>query len=192
MHRADCFTPPWPGFHMGAWRHPRPHRPPPWFADMMGPPPRVGRGEVRYLILDAIKDQPRHGYEIIQTIADRSKGSYRPSPGTIYPTLQMLDEMGLVKTRQRDERTQYEITEAGLAELAAHQDELDESYDRLGGGDDWSELFDLEEMGRQFRRMMRAIGKSFRRGRIGGKEMKSIYKVIEEAVDKIEKIARGE
>ena len=191
MHHADFSCPPFPGFHMGGWRH-HGHRPPPWFADMMGPPPRAERGEVRYLILDAIKDQPRHGYEIIQTIADRSKGAYKPSPGTVYPTLQMLDEMGLVKTRKQEERTQYEITEAGRAELAAHQSEVDESYDRFSGGDDWSELFDLQEMGRQLRRMMRAIGQSFRQGRIGGKEMKSIYQVIEEAVSKIEKIARGE
>jgi len=104
----------------------------------------------------------------------------------------MLDEMGLVKTRKQEERTQSEITEAGLSELAAHQDEVDECYDRFCGADDWSELFDLQEMGRQLRRVMRAIAQSFRQGRIGGKEMKSIYKVVEEAADKIEKIARGE
>jgi len=190
MH-AEFFHPPWPKFHMGAW-HRHGHRTPPWFADMMGPPPRAERGEVRYLILDAIKDQPRHGYEIIQAIADRSKGAYKPSPGTVYPTLQMLEEMGLCKTRKQEERTQYEITEAGLSELAAHQDEVSETYDRFAGTDDWSELFDLQEVARQFRRMMRAIGQSFKHGHLGAKEMKSIYKVIEEAVSQIEKIARGE
>src|SRR5271170_842301 len=59
-----------------------------------GPAPRCERGFVRWLVLDAIAAQPRHGYEIIQAIAEKSRGSYRPSPGVVYPTLQMLEDVG--------------------------------------------------------------------------------------------------
>lgn len=70
---------------------------------MLGdPPPRAERGEIRYLVLDAIKERPRHGYEIIQHIEERAGGTYRPSPGVIYPTLQMLEELGHASVVERE------------------------------------------------------------------------------------------
>src|SRR5258708_21034066 len=73
----------------------RPQRPGrPDFSEMFGgPPPRADRGVVRYLVLDAIGKQPRHGYEIIQTIEERSAGTDRPSPGGVHPTLHRLEEL---------------------------------------------------------------------------------------------------
>ena len=74
-------------------RSPRPGRPD--FADFFGgPPPRVDWGVVRCLVLDAIAKQPRYGYEVITAIEERSSGTYRPGPGVVYPTLQMLEELG--------------------------------------------------------------------------------------------------
>jgi DNA-binding PadR family transcriptional regulator len=73
-------------------------------------------------VLDAIGSQPRHGYEIIQAIGDKSSGAYKPSPGVIYPTLQMLEELGHARTIPRDERKVYEITDDGRRELASHQE----------------------------------------------------------------------
>src|SRR4051794_6060728 len=69
-----------------------------WFR---GPAPRAERGTVRWLVLDAIASQPRHGYEIIQAIGDKSGGAYKPSPGVVYPTLQMLEELGHAHTITR-------------------------------------------------------------------------------------------
>src|SRR5688572_13142118 len=93
MRGATCGPDDWfwmSGFGKGRWRGTRP-----WWARVMGdPPPRAERGEIRYLVLDAIKERPRHGYEVIQHIEQRTGGSYRPSPGVIYPTLQMLEELG--------------------------------------------------------------------------------------------------
>src|SRR5215467_15016270 len=76
----------------------------PWSEWMRGRPPRAERGTVRWLVLDAIAAQPRHGYEVIQAIAERSRGAYKPSPGVIYPTLQMLEEMGHARSTMREER----------------------------------------------------------------------------------------
>src|SRR5258707_4546330 len=87
--------------------------PPAWFGDWFGgPPPRAERGEVRYLVLDALAQRPRHGYEVIQAIEERSGGAYRPSPGVIYPTLQMLEELGHAELSTQEGRQVYSITEA--------------------------------------------------------------------------------
>src|SRR5690242_16446758 len=86
----------------------------PWWAEAMGePPPRAERGGVRFLVLEAIAQQPRHGYEIIQHIEQRAGGSYRPSPGVIYPTLQMLEELQHARVVDQDGRKVYAITDAG-------------------------------------------------------------------------------
>lgn len=89
-----------------------------------GPGGRARRGEARYLLLDALRDSPKHGYEIIKALEERSSGQYAPSPGTVYPTLQFLEETGLVRSEQEAERRVYHLTEAGKAELEARAEEL--------------------------------------------------------------------
>src|SRR5450759_3659087 len=69
---------------------------------------RVDRGDVKHLILTVLEEGPKHGYEIIREVERRAKGAYTPSPGTVYPTLQMLEDMGLVRSLPREERRVYE------------------------------------------------------------------------------------
>lgn len=83
---------------------------------------RLERGFLRYLLLDALREQPKHGYEIIKNLEERTSGRYVPSPGTVYPTLQLLEDQGLVADEQQDARRVYRLTEAGQAELAARAD----------------------------------------------------------------------
>src|SRR3569623_1684378 len=87
-------------------------------------PPRAERGGVRYLVLDAVNEQPRRGYEIMAAIAERANGRYKPSPGVVYPTLQLLEELGHVKVAERDEKKVYAITAAGKADLAEHAEAI--------------------------------------------------------------------
>jgi len=172
-------------------RHPR-HGPPPWLFEMFGERKRrAERGEVRYLILDTLREQPRHGYEIIQTIAEKAGGTYQPSPGTVYPTLQMLEEMGHVTSREAEGKRVYEITAAGLADLAEHQDEVDDAYDRLGPDldeNEWDQFLGLFE---RIPRLVRAVGRAFRRGRLDKAQLAAIKRVVDEAAERIESIARG-
>lgn len=87
--------------------------------------PRVfGHGELRLYLLGLLAEGPRHGYEIIKALSDRFGGTYAPSAGTIYPRLAKLQQEGLVATVPDGRRTQYRITDAGRAELAARQDDL--------------------------------------------------------------------
>jgi DNA-binding PadR family transcriptional regulator len=94
-----------------------------------GGPPRGGgrgrmrRGDARYALLSALTEGSGHGYELIQRLEERTGGRWKPSPGSVYPTLQLLEETGLVRSEQRDDKRIYEITEAGQTELANRVEE---------------------------------------------------------------------
>jgi len=92
---------------------------------------RAKRGEARYVLLDALRDGPKHGYEIIKTLEERSAGQYVSSPGTVYPTMQYLEELGLVRADQEGERRVYHLTEAGRAELDARAEHVDAFWARF-------------------------------------------------------------
>lgn len=98
--------------------------------------PRMGRGDVRAAILSLVAEQPRHGYQIIQEIRERSDGMWRPSPGSVYPTIQQLEDEGLVKVERVDGRRVVELTESGRTYVAEHRDGLDAVWDAVGGVDD--------------------------------------------------------
>jgi len=76
---------------------------------------RVGRGEVRTAVLALLAEKPRHGYEIIREIEERSGGSWKPSAGSVYPTLQLLADEGLIAAEESNDRKIYSLTEAGRA-----------------------------------------------------------------------------
>lgn len=90
-------------------------------------------GELRYVILELIAEKPRHGYEIIRTIEERLGGSYAPSPGVVYPTLTMLEEMGYAAMQEEGGRKLYSATEAGREHLAANRPARDEERERFRG-----------------------------------------------------------
>jgi DNA-binding PadR family transcriptional regulator len=74
--------------------------------------------ELRLILLKLIEEQPRHGYDLIREIEERSGGAYAPSPGVVYPTLTMLDDMGLIEeSKSEGAKKQFAITEAGTAHL---------------------------------------------------------------------------
>jgi DNA-binding PadR family transcriptional regulator len=80
---------------------------------------RVGKGDVRAAVLSLLAEQPMHGYQIIHEIEQRSGGSWKPSAGSVYPTLQLLADEGLVSSEESNGRKTYALTEAGLAVAAA-------------------------------------------------------------------------
>jgi DNA-binding PadR family transcriptional regulator len=180
-------------FQRGHCPHPPPvhHGPPPWVLELIGAHQRPERGEVRWLVLEALEGEPKHGYAIIQAIAERSKGAYKPSPGSIYPLLQLLEEMELVESVAEGKRKLYSLTEAGRAELDEHREELDQSWARLGGDFGWTEAFDFHSLGRRVRRTMRAIRTGVRRGRIGSDEIRQIKSIFDQALGDVEAILKG-
>jgi DNA-binding PadR family transcriptional regulator len=168
----------------------------PW-ADMLsdwwrGPAPRAERGTVRWLVLDAISAQPRHGYEIIQSIGEKSNGAYKPSPGVIYPTLQMLEELGHARTILRDERKVYEITDEGRRELAAHQEELSEFYEGQSDAGWESNAEDFVHVAKHIKRVAQLFKRAMQRGGVRPTTLRKARKVLDEALQKLEELLSQE
>ncbi|MFH8249227.1 PadR family transcriptional regulator [Microbacterium sp. B2969] len=80
---------------------------------------RMSRGDVRAAVLALLAEQPMHGYQIIHEIEERSGGSWKPSPGSVYPTLQMLADEGLISAEESNGKKTYSLTDAGRAEVDA-------------------------------------------------------------------------
>lgn len=93
----------------------------PWGGRNRGP--RAGRGDVRLAILALLAEEPMHGYQVIQEISRRSAGAWKPSPGSVYPTLQQLEDEGLVHAEERDGKRVYSLTADGrtFADERAHE-----------------------------------------------------------------------
>ena len=79
--------------------------------------PKVGRGGVRIAILHLLNEEPMHGYQIIQEISDRTDGVWNPSPGSVYPTLQQLEDEGFVTSERRDGKNVFALTDEGASFL---------------------------------------------------------------------------
>jgi DNA-binding PadR family transcriptional regulator len=90
------------------------------------------QGDLRYVVLRLLEEKPRHGYEIIKALEERFGGAYAPSPGAVYPTLQLLEDLGYARVVPGPEgKKVYEITDAGRAHLAENQSTVDTIFDRI-------------------------------------------------------------
>jgi DNA-binding PadR family transcriptional regulator len=88
-------------------------------------PPVFSHGDLRLYLLSLLDEGPRHGYDLMQALSDRTGGTYTPSAGTVYPRLSKLEEEGLVTKTVDGRKTIYEITDAGRAEVAARAGDLE-------------------------------------------------------------------
>jgi len=90
------------------------------------------QGDLKYVILRLLDEKPRHGYEIIKELEERFGGAYSPSPGTVYPTLTMLEDLGYARaTPEEGGRKIYEISEAGREHLREHKGTVEDIFDRI-------------------------------------------------------------
>ncbi len=97
-----------------------------------------GHGGLRFVLLHLISEKPSHGYELIKLIEERLGGAYSPSPGTVYPTLTLLEEQGYLQGASADAggRKSYAITDAGRAFLVENRALVDAMLERMNGGVD--------------------------------------------------------
>ncbi|GAA3128579.1 hypothetical protein GCM10010466_19140 [Planomonospora alba] len=109
---------------------------------------KAKRGDVRAAILALLAEEPRNGYQIIQEIAQRSQGGWKPSPGAVYPALQQLTDEGLVLSEEHDGRKTFRLTEAGRAYVAEHADEVRAPWKEMTPDVDES-TWELVELARQ-------------------------------------------
>lgn len=106
---------------------------------------RAGRGDVRTAVLALLTEGPRHGYQMIGEIAERSGGAWKPSPGSIYPVLSALQDEGLVDDEKIDGKRVFSLTEAGCAYAAERADELGHVFDANTPDED-SDVVDLRQL----------------------------------------------
>jgi DNA-binding PadR family transcriptional regulator len=121
----------------GPGRRGRPPRPPRHeHDDHEGPGPRgrTRRGEIRTGLLTILLDGPGHGYELIQRVEEKTSGAWKPSPGSVYPTLQLLEDEGLVVAITNEGKRTYDLTEAGRVEAQRRLDSATENPWTRGGG----------------------------------------------------------
>ncbi|MGW1076977.1 PadR family transcriptional regulator [Streptomyces sp. NPDC002537] len=123
-----------------------------------GPGGRARRGDVRASILALLKDRPMHGYEMIQEIAERSGGAWKPSPGSVYPTLQMLEDEGLIESASEGGKKLFTLTEAGRTEADAGSQT---PWEEVGRGVDWETMQEIRQAGFG---LMEAFGQVWKTG----------------------------
>ncbi len=106
-----------------------------------------------------LAEQPLHGYELIQQVTARSGGAWRPSPGSVYPAFQLMEDQGLIRSEETEGRRVYQLTEAGRTYIEEHRDELAAAWAGVtaGDGDSSRELRDLfEQLGGAVRQVAHA------------------------------------
>jgi DNA-binding PadR family transcriptional regulator len=146
-------------------------------------------GELRLVLLKLISEQPRHGYDLIRAVEEMTGGTYAPSPGVVYPTLTMLEEMGLIEeTDGEGARKPFQITGAGTAHLEDNAEEADELIRRLKA----LSPSHYPEGGSPIWRAMRNLGVAIRhrvgRGEISEDTIHEAAALIDELAQKIERL----
>ena len=120
--------------------------------------PRVGRGDVRAAVLAILAEKPMHGYQIIQEIETRSDGAWKPSPGSVYPTLQLLEDEGLITSAAEGGKKLFSLTDEGRGAAEAGPDA---PWEEAGRGVDWETLHEIRQAGFG---LMEAFGQVWKTG----------------------------
>ncbi|MFJ9181390.1 PadR family transcriptional regulator [Streptomyces sp. NPDC102360] len=123
-----------------------------------GPRGRARRGDVRASILALLQDRPMHGYEMIQEIAERSGGAWKPSPGSVYPTLQLLEDEGLIASASEGGKKLFSLTDDGRT---AAEEGPDAPWEEAGRGVDWEAMNEIRQAGFG---LMEAFGQVWKTG----------------------------
>ncbi len=169
-----------------------------WGAEWGGGGRRGGRrrvfeaGELRIVLLKLIAQQPRHGYDLIRAIEEMTGGSYAPSPGVVYPTLTMLEDMGLVLAAQTEgSRKAYSITPEGEAHLAARAEEVDALMERLSDFGVDQRKAGGAPIKRAVGNLLSALWHRVTREDADEDTLHQIAAILDEAAQKIERLKRG-
>lgn len=157
-----------------------------------------GTGELRLALLALIAREPRHGYELIRAVEDMTGGSYAPSPGAVYPTLQMLEEEGKIKPPKGKasedgegaSKKPFKVTKSGKAELAEREEEVAELMERLGEHGERTERIKAKspDLFRAMGNLGNVLKIRARAGKLDQAAMNEIVDIIDEVAKRIERM----
>ena len=149
------------------------------------------RGDLKFVILRLVSEKPMHGYEVMQALEEEAGGYYKASPGSVYPTLQMLEDEGYVRCKEEEGKKIYEITEEGEGYLDDHGDVVDEIFDRIGSFADrfWGK--DTRDLSAAFSRLAQSTFEGAFTWEAGPEALKKMADALDRARKEMEDIRRG-
>jgi DNA-binding PadR family transcriptional regulator len=146
-------------------------------------------GELRLVLLKLIADQPRHGYDLIRAVEELTHGSYAPSPGVIYPTLTMLQDMGLIQEAAADgARKAFAITPEGEAHLAERGEEVEALFARLDDAGEGKRRAGGRPIKRAVGNLLSALWHRVAAEDMSEERLHEIAAILDDAAQKIERL----
>ena len=146
-------------------------------------------GELRLVLLKLIADQPRHGYDLIRAIEELTGGGYAPSPGVVYPTLTLLQDMGLIEEAEGEgQRKPFQVTDEGTAHLDENADDVAELFERLEGLGSSRRRSHRPEMGRAIGNLMTALKNRIAHDGWNEELLNEVVDILDDAAQRIERV----
>ena len=146
-------------------------------------------GELRLVLLKLIADEPRHGYDLIRAIEELTGGEYAPSPGVIYPTLTLLQDMGLIEeAKEKGPRKPFQITDEGRKHLEEKADEVEALFERLAEFAPEERSSGGPPIGRAVKNLMTALSHRIGRDGLDDELLHEIAAILDDAAQRIERI----
>lgn len=150
---------------------------------------KIDSGELRLVLLKLIADTPRHGYDLIRAIEEMTGGRYAPSPGIVYPTLALLDEMGQIAEQASDDtRKRYAITPEGAMHLEENREKLEALLARLTAMGEEARRGDGAPIWRAMGNLSVALKQRLSRGDFSQETLHDVAALIDEVAQKIERL----
>lgn len=145
-------------------------------------------GEMKYVILTIVRKRPMHGYEVMKALEDQTGGYYKPSPGTVYPTLQWLEDEGYVRAESCDGKKTYHITRDGEAFLDENKSDVEDIFERLEQMLDYFVGGSMPEIHKGVGSLVRTIYRSTWRHREDESHQAQILKILETTKAELERL----
>lgn len=142
----------------------------------------IERGDLKFLMLEVLKDRPMHGYEIMKCVGEKFSGLYVPSPGVVYPTLELLEDLGYVKSTRKNGKKVYSVTYAGRRAL----NEKGKVLKRIMEGKEYNFCFRKFTFGKNLADLAKLIFRNYED--LTPNKIDEIKKVVDEARLKIQRI----
>ncbi|WP_230480609.1 PadR family transcriptional regulator [Sphingomonas sp. Leaf21] len=146
-------------------------------------------GELRLILLKLIADEPRHGYDLIREIEAMTGGAYAPSPGVIYPTITLLDELGFIdEQRSEGAKKRFAATDTGRSHLAENAEQVDALIARLQALGEHRQRVDAAPLRRAMGGLKMALGERFGGGDASPEMIHDVAAMIDELAQKVERL----